>query len=225
MTLNLPILVKSLKTKIFFLLFGGVATIVIYQMTNRMHFFEPQLLQFGWVDKQISFMPWTVWIYYSEYIIFFVAWFWLREDINRTRYFYSYMFILLFSSIVFVVYPITFPRHIYQDNLLPVDLSSQAMLFLWEKLDKPANCLPSLHVSSCYISAFCFLPESRKKFIFMFVWSTLVAFSTMSTKQHYFVDVWTAAILVVVAYYFFFVRANYYSFSGANVRNFAGAKW
>jgi membrane-associated phospholipid phosphatase len=75
-------------------------------------------------------------------------------------------------------------------------------------MDAPANCLPSLHVSSCFISSLCFWSESRKKAIALSLWSVVVSISTMTTKQHYFIDVWTAALLTAAAYWFFFFRVE-----------------
>ncbi len=122
------------------------------------------------------------------------------------RYFYSYLTILFLSFTVFLFYPVTFPRADYP--VLGNSISDQALVFLRTYMDAPANCLPSLHVSSCYISSLCFWPESRKKAIALCLWSTVVAVSTMTTKQHYFVDVWTAAILTAVVYWFFFYRVK-----------------
>jgi membrane-associated phospholipid phosphatase len=58
-----------------------------------------------------------------------------------------------------------------------------------------------LHVSSCYLSSFVFLDEQRKKFPFFFAWATLVGVSTLTTKQHYIIDVVAGFALAVVSYW------------------------
>lgn len=204
--MTLPFLITSRASKWFYFIVGGAATLILYQWTNRNHLVEPVLLSFGPVDEIMPFWPWTIWVYITEYIIFLCAYFGLRRRENVTRYFYAYMAILLFSTVVFVVYPVTFPRHDY-----PVtgnSISDMALLFLRTHMDEPANCLPSLHVSSCFISAFCFWPENRRKAVWFFLWSVLVSISTMTTKQHYFVDVWTSFLLTLLAFWFFFYRVK-----------------
>ena len=200
--MKLPHLVKDKKSLwgLFFL--GGAATLIPYQIINRTHLFEPKLLPFDIVDHAMPFWSWTVWIYITEYLFFIVAYFGLKNRENVTRYFYSYMAILVVSLVVFVLYPVTFPRADYP--VLGDSLSDKALTFLRTYMDEPNNCLPSLHVSSCFISSLCFWPESRWKAIALSLWSCLVAVATMTTKQHYFIDVWTAALLTAAAFYFFF---------------------
>lgn len=198
----LPVLVRDRKTKWIYFFIGGAATILLYQFTNRIHFREPTLLPFDGVDVIMPFWTWTVWFYFTEYVIFLCAYFGLRKKENISRYLYAYMSILILSVVVFTLYPVTFPRADYP--VLGNSISDQALNFLRTYMDSPANCLPSLHVSSCYISSLCFWSESRKKSMLYFAWSTIVAISTMTTKQHYFVDVWTATLVTFVAYWFFF---------------------
>ncbi len=204
--MKIPWLVRDSKSRWVHLLIGGTCTVVLYQLTNRVHLFEPALLEFGAVDKIMPFLPSTVWIYFTEYAFFVYAYFWMRDLRLVTRYYYAYMTILFVSVTVFMFFPVTFPR-----SSFPAEgdgISIWAMNFLRNYMDAPANCLPSLHVSSCFISSFCFWQESRKKAIFLSFWSCLVAISTMTTKQHYFVDVWTAMILTAVCYWFFFYKAE-----------------
>lgn len=204
--MTLPDLVTDRRSKWIYFFVGGISTLVLYQLTNRVHLTEPALLKFDFIDKIMPFWPWTVWFYFTEYVIFFCAYFGLRKKENVTRYFYSYMAILLFSVIIFVIFPVTFPRADYPTE--GITISEKALDFLRTHMDSPANCLPSLHVSSCFISAFCFWGESRKRAIIYTFWSGMVAISTMTTKQHYWIDVWTAFILTIVAYWFFFYRVR-----------------
>lgn len=214
----LPQLVYDRKTKWLYFFIGGAATLILYQWTNRFYWTEPRLLKFDAVDSVMPFWTWSVWVYFTEYIFFIVAYFGLRSGENITRYFYAYMAILLVSIAVFMVFPVTFPRGDYP--VIGNSISDQALIFLRTYMDSPANCLPSLHVSSCYISALCFWRESRKKTWFFLLWSTLVAISTMTTKQHYFIDVWTAMILTAFFFWIFFFRVQFRKGSGSA----AGAK-
>ena len=68
-----------------------------------------------------------------------------------------------------------------------------------------------MHVACCYLTALSFAPreESRGAFWFYFIWATLVAISTLPTKQHYVADVVSGATLAVVGYWFFFRTVRY----------------
>ncbi len=202
----LPNLVSCRKSKWIYFFIGGAASLLLYQATNRIHLREPALLPFDGVDNIMPFWTWTVWVYFTEYIIFICAYFGLRKRENVTKYFYAYMSILILSVIIFVLYPVAFPRENYP--IVGTSISDYAMIFLRTHMDGPANCLPSLHVSRCYISSLCFWGESKRKSMLYFAWSTLVAISTLTTKQHYFVDVWTAIIITFFFYWVFFHYAR-----------------
>lgn len=219
--MNLPILVRGFWGAWLYFFIGGVATIVLYQTTNRHHLFEPQILEMGWLDQRVPLIPWTIWVYFTEYVIFIVSWLAANSDVQRTRYFFSYMTILIVSCTIFVFWPTTFPRADFPLDSFPDSLSKDAFIFLRTHMDTPANCVPSLHVSSCLIAALVFLRQSKTLFTIFFVWFLAVAASTMTTKQHYFVDIWTAVLLTVVCYWIFFHKANYYEQGSTNS---AGAK-
>jgi membrane-associated phospholipid phosphatase len=204
--MRVPWLVRDKRSRWAHLFVGGAATLILYQITNRVHIFEPRLLPFTRVDSWMPFWPWTVWIYFTEYLFFIYAYFFMKDLRLVTRYYYAYMTILLVSVIVFALFPVTFPRADYP--AVGDSLHVAALNFLRTYMDAPANCLPSLHVSSCYISSLCFWQESRIRAIVLSFWSTLVAVSTMTTKQHYFIDVWTALILTGVCYWLFFYKAD-----------------
>jgi len=201
-----PQAVRDTRTRWIHLFVGGAATLILYQLANRVHIIEPKLLSFGYVDSIMPFWPWTVWIYFTEYLFFVYAYFGMKSLNLVTRYYYAYMTILLVSIVTFIFYPVTFPRADYPAE--GDSISVFALNFLRTYMDAPANCLPSLHVSSCYISSLCFWRESRTKAILLCGWSTLVAISTMTTKQHYFIDVWAALILTAVCYWFFFHKVR-----------------
>ena len=200
--MKVPWLVRDRKSRWAHLFVGGAATLILYQVSDRVHLFQPQLLPFTRVDAAMPFWPWTIWIYFTEYAFFVYAYFFMRDLKLVTRYYYAYMTILLVSEAVFVFYPVTFPRGDYP--AVGDSIHVAAMNFMRTYMDAPANCLPSLHVSSCYISSLCFWQENRLKSILLCGWSTLVAFATMTTKQHYFVDVWMAMLLTAGCYWFFF---------------------
>lgn len=182
-------------------LLGPVAA-GLYLLANHYHFYPPQLLSLSWVDLAIPFLPNTVWIYISEYVFFVAVYITCRDMINLNKYFYSFLILQVISVLIFCVWPTTYPRDLFP---LPHDLN-QLTYFAFSSLrsaDTPANCCPSLHVSSVYLSAFIFLNDQRKKFPFFFLWGTAIAISTLTTKQHYLVDVVTGFMMAVITYWVF----------------------
>ena len=180
----------------------GVFAAMIYLITNHNPLSEPILLPMSWLDRTIPFLPHSVWIYVSEYI-FFVAVYVMSEDLDNTnKYLYSFVALQLVSVAIFIVWPTTFPRGMYP--LSPdLDWPTLTVFTQLRTADTPANCAPSLHVSSVILSSFIFLDEKGRRFPFFFAWATLISISTLTTKQHYVVDVMTGFLLAVCMYWFF----------------------
>jgi len=188
----------------------GIAFFLGYTIPNHFHLFEPNLLPLTSWDTAVPFMPWTVFIYTSEYILFVSAYFLFSNEINRNKYIWAYFGVLFTGMLFFVFWPTTYPRGEFP---IPPDTHwFTAKVFLTLRtIDNPSNCFPSMHVACCYLTAFAYLPknESRLKFWIYFIWSTLVGLSTLPTKQHYVVDVVGGILLAVAGYYVFFKKVQY----------------
>lgn len=203
----LPIFVNPKnKYLVGFIVFIILAT--LYLTANHFHFFKPQLLPFSWVDSVVPFWPYTVWVYTSEYIFFIAVYMTCKDLVNLNKYVYSIFVLWLVSIIVFWIWPTTFPRELFA---LPEDLNSLTYLVFsgLRMIDTPANCCPSLHVSSVYLSSFIFLDDQRRKFPFFFLWATAIAASTLTTKQHYLIDVVTGFLMAGLTYWIFHKHVGY----------------
>jgi len=66
--------------------------------------------------------------------------------------------------------------------------------------DPPYNCFPSLHVAHSVVSALACSRVHRRLGIIAMIAATLVAVSTLFTKQHYVLDVVAGVFLAFVAY-------------------------
>jgi membrane-associated phospholipid phosphatase len=175
---------------------------LLYIISNRYQFSAPRLLPMSSIDLAIPFVPETVWIYLSEYVFFIAVYVNCKDMANANKYIYSFFALQFVSVLIFVLWPTTFPRDLYP---LPADLDALTY-FAFHTLrqsDTPANCLPSLHVSSVYLSAYIFLDDQRKKFPLFLVWGTLIALSTLPTKQHYLVDIVAGFAMSIVFYWIF----------------------
>lgn len=186
-SLKLPMLIKPHNHKKA-LLYTFIYFIGFYLFANHIHLTPPELLPLFPFEKSLTFIPWTWWIYLSAYPGILSAGFFVNKDEDRNKMVYGFLILVTISCIIFLLYPTTYPRsdfHVSGDvhwtTLLAIDA--------FRSIDSPANCLPSLHVSGCFfVSFFLYMMRQRKAFIY-FVWATLVAISTVTTKQHYLWDV------------------------------------
>lgn len=211
--MTLPLFINR-QNRILMALLCGVVFLFGYTIPNHFHLFTPQQLPLTPWDRAVPLMPWTIFVYTSEYVLFVSAYFAFSHELNRNRYVWSYFGVLLVGAFFFVFYPTTYPRNDYP---LPTDIGFFTYaVFNWLRtVDNPSNCFPSMHVTCCYLTAFAFLPkeESRAKFWLYLVWSTAVAVSTLPTKQHYIVDVVAGLVLSLAGYWVFFKKTRYVSIS------------
>jgi membrane-associated phospholipid phosphatase len=180
-------------------------TSFLYLFSNHVHFSVPQLLPLSAIDRAIPLLPWTVWIYLSEYVFFVAVYLVCRDLANLNKWFYSFLSLQAVSFAIFLLWPTTFPRDLYPLVPAEMDRFTLAAFTALRQGDTPANCCPSLHVSSVYLSTFIFLDDQKEKFPFFFLWGTAIALSTLPTKQHYLVDV-IAGFLMSVLFYRIFHR-------------------
>lgn len=180
----------------------------MYHFTNHHPVFTPRELPMLAIDRVIPFIPWTVLIYVSEYIFFTVVYIVCKDMKNLNKYLYSFFCTQAFSCLIFFFWPTVFPR-----GLFPVPSDVHPVIgSVWTWLrenDAATNCFPSLHVSTVYLSTYIFRDEQREKFPFFLIWGTLIAFSTLPTKQHYFVDILAGWLLSVFAYWLFHRKIQY----------------
>jgi membrane-associated phospholipid phosphatase len=175
---------------------------ILYFTTNHYPAFPPKLLPMTFIDEWVPFLPWSVIIYVSEYLYFVVIYLTIRDFENLNKYFYSFFCTQALSCAVFYFFPTIYPRENFP---IPSELP-EGLRLLWTWLrtqDAATNCFPSLHVSTVYLSAFLFRDEQQEKYPFFLTWGTLIALSTLPTKQHYLIDVVAGYVLAVVAYVFF----------------------
>jgi membrane-associated phospholipid phosphatase len=207
MALVLPVFVRK-QTKLLYCVGGCLMGGTFYILSNHSHWFPAHQLRLTSVDQAIPFIPETVWIYNSDMILFPAAYLVSNSMTVLSRYLYSFLFVLLISVAIFLFWPTIYPRDLFP---LPPTLDTwTAKTFNHlRNVDTPANCLPSLHVSMSYLAAFIYLDHQREKFAFFFTWATLVALSTLTTKQHYLADVVTGFALAMTAYFIFHRLVKY----------------
>jgi membrane-associated phospholipid phosphatase len=207
--MTLPIFIHK-NNRVMMAFVCGIAFFFGYSIPNHFHLFAPQMLPLTPLDRAIPLVPWTIFIYTSEYWLFISAYFIFRDELTRNKYIWSYFGVLAFGAVFFVFLPTTYPRSEYPLVGDPSAFTYRVFQAL-RNADDPSNCFPSMHVTCCYLTAFAFLerPESRRNFWIYFIWASLIALSTLPTKQHYIVDVVGGVMLSLSGYWVFFRKMRY----------------
>jgi membrane-associated phospholipid phosphatase len=182
---------------------------ILYLTSNHIQIVEPRFLPMTWIDRNTPFIAESIWIYTSEYYLFLAVVLAIRDSDNLNRYLYSFLGLQIFCVAIFWIWPTVYPRELFALNPHAMDPLTYYAFNSLRMADTAANCCPSLHVSSVYLSAFVFLRENKTKFWIFSIWATFVAASTLTTKQHYLIDVVTGFICAVFIYQIFYNFIRY----------------
>ncbi|HZX41480.1 MAG TPA: phosphatase PAP2 family protein [Myxococcaceae bacterium] len=176
---------------------------VLYLVPNHLQLVEPRQLWWTRVDAWVPFLPATVWIYFSDYFLVSSA-FLVSETWDEVKRFVRAYFVLLaLGAVIHFAWPTVFPREAFP--VTGSGLSARALASL-RGVDAPTSCLPSMHVAGSYLAAFSLWHRRRSLFAGYVAWATTVALSTLTTKQHYLVDVLTGlGLAVALAAVFFWI--------------------
>jgi membrane-associated phospholipid phosphatase len=167
------------------ILLGYLFFCVFYLGAARFGIGQPYRLDPSAIDRAIPLLPSTIAVYLSQFAFLFLA-LWLQTDSRAlTRIFCAIAAATILSCAIFVVWPTTIPRPAARNP---------AFEALW-LFDVPTNCFPSLHVALATIAAF-FWPRPRRMAL---IWAAGIALSTLTTKQHYAIDVVGGVIVSAVA--------------------------
>lgn len=120
-----------------------------------------------------------------------------EELIRRTVY--AYLTIWIAAYVSFMIYPTAAPR---PDVVTGEGFAVWSLLALYGA-DPPYNCFPSLHVAHSFVSALAAARVHRPLGIAATAAASLVAVSTLFTKQHWVLDVIAGIALAGVAWWIF----------------------
>jgi len=179
---RLPVIERRHKWPVF--VAGYLGFCVFYMLTGRVHLGSPALLPVSAIDWRIPFLSWTIWIYHTQFFFLLASVWMLKQPAIISRTFYAMAAASLLSFAVFFVYPTTLPRV----EVTGGALAQQAFALLYS-IDLPTNCLPSLHVALAWIAALGIGEEKRRARWIALLWAALISLSTLTTKQHYLIDV------------------------------------
>jgi len=178
------------------LLFGWIST--AYFLPNRHPIFSVRSVPATAPDVLTPLrLQWT-WVYVSYYPFIAGAFFLGRTPELRMKFSRAMGLAALFAAIVFVCFPTRIPREAYP--IVGVGWAADLLRRL-RAADVDGACLPSMHVAMSLLSAAAY-GESFPKFrVPAGAWAALIVYSTMATKQHYFLDAVAGAVLAASAAY------------------------
>ncbi|MFO0612933.1 MAG: phosphatase PAP2 family protein [Polyangiaceae bacterium] len=171
-----------------------------YQACKWEPFFAPHALPMTAIDRAIPFIPETVWAYgtvsYATLLLYLI----LKKPADARRLFVSLVVGSFFCTLVFALYPTIYPRELYPTPS-GTSLTIQRLAELRDA-DSPANCMPSLHVVIATCLALFFAEKERHRALRVAgpIWAALVMFTTLTTKQHYLIDIPTGMVAGALGY-------------------------
>lgn len=153
------------------------------------------------IDHKIPFVPWTVCIYLGCYL-FWIANYILtarQEKEAVYRFFLAEVMAKAVCLVCFLALPTTNVRPVIEGNSI-----WEFIMGIVYQVDSPSNLFPSIH---CLVSWFCVIGIRKQKNIptgykiFSVLMALAVCISTLTTKQHVFVDVIAGVALAEVCYW------------------------
>jgi membrane-associated phospholipid phosphatase len=199
--ITLKILVNHQNKHVIIPLLTGIF-LALYTACGAFGYQHAVRLTMSEFEQNLPFWTDTIWIYiilYPVYLIWALYSYKDLEEMNKTLF--GFVLLTLISCVFFIFFPVTYPREMFP---LPLNNNLSTLIFrATRELDKPNNCLPSLHVGLCYLFAFGFYRENKKKFWISIFISSLVAVSTLTTKQHYIYDIALGFIISFCLFIFF----------------------
>ncbi len=188
------------ESKIRILIFAYLYFAIPYLLLNHFHITEPAYIYLFSFEKTLPFIPSTVWIYLTDYFLPVMVLYLTKEETHLKRLIPAFFALLALHYLVFFLYPTVYPRSsMFTDTAGFTGLAFS--LLHW--IDTPANCFPSGHVSICFLCAFTMYHVNKRTFPLFLLWATLISLSTLTTKQHYFLDIIAAIILAYGVHYLF----------------------
>ena len=151
-------------------------------------------------DEWFPFCKYFVFVYDSWYPFLIFVWYrlYMSDYDCYKRFFVASVLSMIIADFIFILYPSTIERAIFDVN----DISSY-LLSITYMFDTPVNCLPSMHCMFCFTSMYGALSSKFKTFdkVFICLYFVLIILSTMFIKQHVLYDVILAFVISFICYF------------------------
>jgi len=183
-------------------LLTGFSIISGYYLAKLEPLATPTLLPMTWLDTEVPLVPWSIWIYGSGTVTCLLACLMTPDRLASRRLFFTLTLAAMGCWVFFIFFPTTYPRELY-----PLPLGNSWTLQEFRDLriaDSPTNCFPSQHVALAWGLALVwrdFLAPRKGQWIPL-CWAAAVSVTTLTTKQHYLIDIPTGMALGIVSWWF-----------------------
>lgn len=151
------------------------------------------------VDDKIPFLPWTVlpYCFWFPLIAIYPLVVFRTDPYSYCGYLITMVIEIVLSVVCYLIYPTSFQRPVP-----PNSFWGNFIKFVYHGSYRGLNCAPSLHCSSCFlVICVSFTCAGMNLWIRIFTISIaiMIVLSTLTTKQHTFIDVLTAVPLFLVS--------------------------
>jgi len=148
------------------------------------------------LDDAIPFLPWTSWCYLPFYAaIFIMAIIGIQRRALFNRAVLAVLIVMVVGATCHVLIGAEYPRPILSPPY--PDISSAFMAGV-QHIDPPGNVFPSLHVAHTTMLSLILIKDRPRLGAVALVMATLLAASTLTTKQHFIADVASGYVLAFV---------------------------
>jgi membrane-associated phospholipid phosphatase len=175
---------------------------VPYFTLQRLTLFPPRALALSPIDRAIDFDARWVWAYQSVYLLLAIVPWMAVTRAELRQYARGFLVLSAVGFACFLLLPIRGPRP---------DADAAGFMFrVLQSYDGPLNCFPSLHVGlAAYTVLFgarltrdrMTIATRRTVVSLAWLWTTLIAYAALATKQHYAVDIPAGALVACVCHW------------------------
>jgi len=139
------------------------------------------------LDDALPFWPWTAWCYlpfYAGVFILAIAGFRRRALFNRAVL--AVFVVMAIGAMGHIFIGAEYPRPVLHPPYADI---SAAFLASVQHIDPPGNVFPSLHVAHTTMLALLLIKDRPRLGLVTLIMATMLALSTLTTKQHFLADV------------------------------------
>lgn len=189
------------RAKLFWALVLNVYFYIGYPLLQRHHLGEPMLIPPSAVDRLVPFLPGTAWLYLSLVLYLPLAPMLMTTSAALRRYGCCALAITTVGYVFFFFLPTTMTR--------PPPPDGHALYSWLAATDLALNEFPSLHAAYTVFTAIVLarmLREYRAAPVWRIanlIWAVAIVATTLTTRQHVFVDILGGTLLGSAAAAFF----------------------
>jgi len=175
---------------------------VLYFLPQRYPILPATVLQPTRVEQLIPFMPNTVYLYESIWLLIPIAPWLMKTKSELIQYSKGLLLMSGIGCCFFFFYPTMSPR--------PINIQDANMFYRkLVAIDSQLNALPSLHAAYAVFHAACchvtFAAGANHKVLqaIFWTWALAILFSTLLTRQHVVIDLVAGAVLGLCSFAIF----------------------